>query len=89
MAANENLDAVVDRIFARWGFWCRPTMDRTQMITILAISVGLETVFGDNPEAEKRWLGQKFKELRGSARNAVMSGKLGPVLDLVNKERGL
>lgn len=84
-----NTDEIADNVFARWGLSARPTMTKEEASMALAISLGLGALFDENIQAERHWLAQPRKELRGTARTAVLQGRFRAVLDLVEKERHL
>lgn len=86
---KQSQNDIVDHLFARWGTTVRPEMDREQLGKVLAISVGLGTIFNESADAERAWMQEPHQSLRTRPITAVLAGSIDEVLDLVNKERGL
>ena len=83
------LDGAADAIFRRWGKWCRPTMDRETVGSVVSISLGLGALFDEDEKAERAWIDRNHPELRCSPFHAIVTGRVDEVLRLVNKEREL
>ena len=87
--AMTGIEDAVDNTFTRWGLTARPIMDRQQCAEVTAISLGLGALFNEDINAERLWMKQPRRELRGSASTAVLQGRTSEVLAIVNRERNL
>ena len=81
---------IADQVFTRWGASARPIItDRTESAKLLAISLGLGGLFGEDIAAERQWMKTPRKDLRGTAYTAVLQGRFDEVLSAVHRECGL
>lgn len=83
------LDDIVSRIFERWGSNARPTLNEEHVGKLLAISIGLGTIFNENPIPERIWMQSQHPVLKTRPITAVLAGMYDDVLNLVNQARGL
>ena len=79
---------MAEKILERWGF--HSLDDRSaQAPVLLAISLGLGSLFDENTDAERTWIGSFHPALQARPIDLILDGLDGDVLELVNKERGL
>lgn len=83
------MDDVVANTFRRWGLMQRPKLSREDAGKMLAISIGLGSLFNENEEAEREWMQTPHSALKTRPITAVLAGSFDEVLALVNKECGL
>ena len=87
--ADAALDDAAENTFDRWGLAVRPILTNEEVGMVLAISLGLGALCGENIQAEREWMELFHKELGGSALVAVLQGRFREVLNLVERHRGL
>jgi hypothetical protein len=81
---------IADQAFTRWGASARPIItDRTESAKLLAISLGLGTLFREDIKSEREWMKTPQKCLRGTAYTAVLQGRFDEVLTAVNRARNV
>lgn len=86
---NTFTDEIVELVFSRWGLLSRPVVSKEEAGKIIAISLGLGTLFNEDADAEQQWMHTPNQKLKTQPITAVLAGRSDEVLALVNKERGL
>lgn len=85
----EEINAVVRNLYQRWGIFDLAPRTEAEMGKLLGISMGLGTIFNDNPDAERAWMNQYHDGLGSIPARAILEGRIDEVLAQVERERGL
>ena len=75
-------------IFERWGRYDIPDwLSEKQKLEVVAISIGLDCLFGGDREAERNWMQTPMACFKSRPITIVLAGRMHEVLDRVNLER--
>jgi hypothetical protein len=87
MLSESTRRELVENTFKRWGSDKRPEMSDEAIGQMMAITLGLGALFGENIETEREWMNTPNRKFKTRPITMVLAGSLKEVMQEVDRMR--